>query len=60
MKLSIEKPGGIHLVRGYSAAGVRIDDRLYAASVVVNATTVIEGWPPRVYRSLAFGSYPRR
>jgi len=47
MKLSIEKPGGIHLVRGYSAAGVRIDDRVYAASVVVNATTVIEGWPPR-------------
>ena len=47
MKLSIEKPGGIHLIRGYSAAGVRIDDRLHAASVVVNATTVIEGWPPR-------------
>jgi uncharacterized protein len=47
MKLSVEKPAGIHLVRGYSATGVRIDDRLYAASVVVNATTVIEGWPPR-------------
>ena len=47
MKLSIEKPGGIHLVRGYSEAGVRIDDQLYATSVVVNATTVIESWRPR-------------
>ena len=46
MKLSIEKPGAIHLVRGYSADGVRIDDRLHAHSVVVNATTVIESWPP--------------
>jgi uncharacterized protein len=47
MKLNLERPGGIHLVRGYSDAGIRIGDRLYADSVVVNAATVIEGWPPR-------------
>jgi uncharacterized protein len=47
VKLHLERPGGIHLVRGYSDAGIRIDDRLYAESVVVNAETVIEGWPPR-------------
>jgi uncharacterized protein len=47
MKLSLERPGGIHLVRGYSDAGIRIDDRLYTASVVVNAGTLIENWRPR-------------
>ena len=47
MKLNLERPGGIHLVRGYSDAGIRIGDRLYAESVVVNAETVIEGWRPR-------------
>jgi uncharacterized protein len=47
MKLSLERPAGIHLVRGYSDAGIRIDDRLYAQSVVVSVATVIEDWGPR-------------
>ena len=47
MKLNLEMPGGIHIVRGYSSAGVRINDRLYAGSVIVTATSVIEHWPPR-------------
>src|SRR4029453_1350812 len=47
MKLTIETPGGSHIVRGYSSARVRIDDRLYAGSVIVTASTVIEQWPPR-------------
>jgi uncharacterized protein len=47
MKLSMERPGGIHLVRGYSAEGLRIDDQLYRNSVIVSATDVIGNWRPR-------------
>ena len=47
MKLSMERPGGIHLVRGYSADGLRIDDQLYQNSVIVSATSVIGNWRPR-------------
>jgi uncharacterized protein len=46
MKLSIEQPGGVNLVRGYSAAGLRIGDQVHEGSVVVSASTVI-GWRPR-------------
>src|SRR5688572_13694246 len=47
MKLSMEQPGGIHLVRGYSAAGVRVDDQLHERSVIVSAATVVAGWRPQ-------------
>ena len=47
MKLSMEQPGGIHLVRGYSAAGVRVDDELHERSVIVSATTVVGRWRPQ-------------
>src|SRR5262245_56804419 len=47
MKLNLERPGGVHLVRAYSDAGIRIDDRLHTQSVVVNAATVIDDWAPR-------------
>src|SRR5262249_4252841 len=52
MKLNLEMPGGIHIVRGYSSDGVRINDRLYAGSVIVTAGSVIEHWPPRSVEEL--------
>ena len=48
MKLSIDAPGRHNLIRGYSRRGrCASASRLYAASVIVNATTVIERWRPR-------------
>ena len=47
MKLTIEAPGGTNVVRGYSSAGVRINDRVYEGSVIVSAASVIDHWPPR-------------
>jgi uncharacterized protein len=47
MKLTIEAPGGINVVRGYSNAGVHINDRVYSGSVIVTAASVIDQWPPR-------------
>lgn len=47
MKLNLELTGGINIVRGYSSAGIRINDRLYAGSVIVTASKVLDHWPPR-------------
>jgi uncharacterized protein len=48
MKLDDRGPGGTNVVRGYSSAGLRINDRVYEDSVIVCAASVIDHWPPRV------------
>jgi uncharacterized protein len=47
MKLTIEGTRRDEWARGYSSAGVRINDRVYEGSVIVSAASVIDHWPPR-------------
>jgi uncharacterized protein len=46
MKFHLDAPGGVNLVRGYGPDGLRIGESTHVKSVIVTATTLIEGWRP--------------
>ena len=46
MKFHLEAPAGVLFVRGYQPGQLRVGERTFASSVIVTATTVIEGWRP--------------
>ncbi|HSN72222.1 MAG TPA: Mth938-like domain-containing protein [Steroidobacteraceae bacterium] len=46
MKLTLHKPAGIHLVRGYAPGEVRIGDQPYRTSVLVAAERLVTDWAP--------------
>jgi uncharacterized protein len=47
MKFNLDRPGSLHVVRGYAPGQLRIGERAYARSVIVSATTLIEDWRPQ-------------
>jgi len=47
MRLSLNPPGGAHLIRSYTPGEVRIGERTFRSSVIVAASTLIEDWRPR-------------
>jgi uncharacterized protein len=47
MKISLDHPGTAHVVRAWAPGSVRIGDRTYDRSLIVTASTLIEGWRPR-------------
>ncbi len=46
MKISLDVPGTAHVVRGYAPGALRIGNRTYDRSLIVTATTIVEGWRP--------------
>ena len=46
MKLSLELPAHTHVIRAYVPGEVRVGDGVYHASLIVTATSLIEGWRP--------------
>ncbi len=54
MKISLDQPVTINVVRGYGPGVIRIGDRSFARSVIVTPTTLIEDWrPPGIAELLA-------
>jgi uncharacterized protein len=46
MKISLEQPAAINMVRAYGPGALRIGDRSFTRSLIVTATTIIEDWRP--------------
>jgi uncharacterized protein len=46
MKLTLHRPAGINLVRGYAPGEVRVGERSVRTSLVVSAGQLITDWPP--------------
>jgi len=46
MKISLDQPTTINVVRGYGPGVVRIGGRSFGSSVIVTPTTLIEDWRP--------------
>ena len=53
MKFNLDRPATAHIVRSYAPGLIRIGDRDYADSVIVNATALIVPWRPRRMADLA-------
>lgn len=53
MKLNLETPTGVHLVRSYAADHVRIGEKTLHAPCLVDARELIEGWTRKDVASLA-------
>lgn len=46
MKLQLENPAGTNLVRSYGAGQIRIGEKTYDTSLIVNAGTILAPWRP--------------
>jgi uncharacterized protein len=46
MKISLDQPMTINVVRGYGPGVVRIGERSFGSSVIVMPTTLVEDWRP--------------
>jgi uncharacterized protein len=46
MKISLDQPMTINVVRGYGPGLIRIGDRSFGRSVIVTPTTLVEDWRP--------------
>jgi uncharacterized protein len=49
MKFTLEGASSANLIRAYSAAGIRIGERLIRSSCIVTADTLITEWAPQCY-----------
>jgi len=47
MKFTLDRPGTLHVVRGYVPGQLRIGEREFGRSVIVSAQTLIEDWRPQ-------------
>lgn len=47
MKFTLDRPGTLHVVRGYAPGQLRIGDLVYTRSVIVSAATLIDDWRPQ-------------
>lgn len=47
MKISLDQPATINVVRGYGPGTVRIGERSFERSVIVTPTALIDDWRPR-------------
>jgi len=47
MKFTLDRPGKLHVVRGYAPGRLRIGEREFSRSVIVSAATLIEDWRPQ-------------
>ena len=46
MKISLDQPMTINVVRSYGPGVIRVGDRSFGSSVIVTPTTLIEDWRP--------------
>jgi len=46
MKLTLHRPAGINLVRGYEPGEIRVGERPVRTSLLVSAGQLITDWPP--------------
>ena len=47
MKFTLDRPGTLHVVRGYTPGRLRIGEQEYARSVIVSAATLVADWRPQ-------------
>ena len=47
MKFTLDRPGTLHVVRGYTPGRLRIGEQEYARSVIVSAARLIADWRPQ-------------
>ena len=47
MKFTLDRPGTLHVVRGYVPGQLRIGEREFGRSVIVSAQTLVEDWRPQ-------------
>ena len=47
MKFTLDRPGTLHVVRGYTPGRLRIGEQEYARSVIVSTATLIADWRPQ-------------
>ncbi len=56
MKFTLESSSGVHLVRAYSRAELRIGAEHVRSSCIVAADRLITDWPPARFEALAAGA----
>lgn len=47
MQLNEHRPGNYHFVRGVDERGIRVDDRIFTASLIIGARLLQPDWPVR-------------
>ena len=47
MKFTLDRPGTLHVVRGYAPGLLRVGEREFTRSVIVSAQTLVADWPPQ-------------
>jgi uncharacterized protein len=47
MKFTLDRPGTLHVVRGYAPGQLRIGEFEFSRSVIISATTLIDDWRPQ-------------
>jgi uncharacterized protein len=47
MKFTLDRPGTLHVVRGYAPGRLRIGEQEFTRSVIVSAVTLIDDWRPQ-------------
>ena len=47
MKFTLDRPGTLHVVRGYAPGRLLIGEREFARSVIVSATALVDDWRPQ-------------
>ena len=47
MKFTLDRPGTLHVVRGYAPGRLLIGEREFCRSVIVTAGSLIEDWRPQ-------------
>lgn len=47
MKFTLDRPGTLHVVRGYAPGRLRIGEQEFTRSVIVSAGTLIDDWRPQ-------------
>jgi uncharacterized protein len=47
MKISLDQAGTAYVVRSYGPSGVRIAEQVYTRSLILTASTIVEGWRPQ-------------
>jgi uncharacterized protein len=57
MKIQIETGVGRYLIRSYAPGTIKINDAVYASSLLLTPEQIVADWPPQSFAELAAGHF---
>ena len=57
MKIQLETGAGSYLIRAYAPGEIKINDKVYASSLVLTPEEIFTDWAPRTFDDLAAGHF---